>query len=263
MESSAILTGFRGTRAEVLVGLKKGQPLTAKELAEQFGVTPNALRRHLKELEAEGVVQYQREVRGVGGPVFAYSLTELGERLFPRSYDVVLGEALEMVRSQFGTAGVVELFRKRWEDVTERHKPELAKLPLPERAARLAELLTSLGYMAEATNGVPATLIEHNCTIRAVVDRFPEVCAAEQVFIQEVLGVEVTRQAHMARGANCCEYCLHGTPETTLDPGSALADARLSGMTGEEKDPRLSGMTGREKDPRLSGMTKKAIQEKE
>jgi len=208
MESSAFLTGFRGTRAEVLVGLKKGQPLTAKELAEQFGVTPNALRRHLKELEAEGLVRYRREVRGVGGPVFAYTLTEHGERLFPRSYDTVLGEALEMVREQFGTAGVVELFRRRWEEIAERHKPELASLPLHERATRLAQLLTSLGYMAEATSGVPATLVEHNCTIRAVVDRFPEVCAAEQRFIQEVLGVEVTRQAHMAKGANCCEYCL-------------------------------------------------------
>lgn len=230
MESSAILTGFRGTRAEVLVGLKKGQPLTAKELAEQFGVTPNALRRHLKELEAEGVVQYQREVRGVGGPVFAYSLTELGERLFPRSYDVVLGEALEMVRSQFGTAGVVELFRKRWEEITERHKPALAELPLPERASRLAELLTSLGYMAEATTGDPATLIEHNCTIRAVVDRFPEVCAAEQVFIQEVLGVDVTRQAHMAKGANCCEYCLSERVPLRVAHGSGADTSNTAGI---------------------------------
>lgn len=208
MLTGAMLTGFRGTRAEVLVWLKKSQPLTAKELAEEFGVTPNALRRHLKELEAEGLVQYRREARGVGGPVFAYSLTELGEKLFPRSYDVILGEALELVRQQFGTEGVVALFRKRWEAIAEVAKPQLAALPLQERAARLAELLTSLGYMAEATTGESATLVEHNCTIRSVVDRFPEVCAAEQRFIQEVLGVEVTRQAHMATGANCCEYCL-------------------------------------------------------
>jgi DeoR family suf operon transcriptional repressor len=192
----------------VLVGLKKGQPLTAKELAEQFGVTPNALRRHLKELEGEGVVRYRREVRGVGGPVYAYSLTETGERLFPRSYDVVLGEALELVRSQFGVDGVVELFRRRWQEIADQARPELSKLPLQERAERLAALLTSLGYMAESVPGEPTTLVEHNCTIRAVVERFPEVCAAEQRFIQEVLGVEVTRQAHIAKGANCCEYCL-------------------------------------------------------
>jgi DeoR family suf operon transcriptional repressor len=229
MEATAFLTGFRGTRAEVLVGLKKGQPLTAKELAEQFGVTPNALRRHLKELESEGLVRYRTEVRGVGGPVFAYTLTEQGERLFPRSYDAVLGEALEMVREQFGTAGVVQLFRKRWEDIAERHKAELETLSLHERAARLAQLLTSLGYMAEATNGIPATLVEHNCTIRAVVDRFPEVCAAEQRFIQEVLGVEVTRQAHMAKGANCCEYCLSERVPLVVAPDSSTGVSNTAG----------------------------------
>ena len=67
--------GYRGMRGEILIALKKAQPLTAKELGERFGVTPNALRRHLKELESEGVVRYQREIHGVGGPVFAFSLT--------------------------------------------------------------------------------------------------------------------------------------------------------------------------------------------
>ena len=62
--------GYRGTRGEILTALKMSQPLTAKELADKFGVTPNALRRHLKELENEGIVRYQSEIRGVGGPVF-------------------------------------------------------------------------------------------------------------------------------------------------------------------------------------------------
>ncbi|MFO0070691.1 MAG: helix-turn-helix domain-containing protein, partial [Gemmatimonas sp.] len=69
------LGGFRGVRAELLVALRKAQPLTAHELGEQFGLTANALRRHLKALEEDGLVRYERDVRGVGAPVFAYSLT--------------------------------------------------------------------------------------------------------------------------------------------------------------------------------------------
>ena len=49
--------GYRGTRGEIITALKMAQPLTAKELADRFGVTPNALRRHLKELELEGIVR--------------------------------------------------------------------------------------------------------------------------------------------------------------------------------------------------------------
>jgi DeoR family suf operon transcriptional repressor len=208
MTGPVSLSGFKGARAEILLALKKHQPLTAKELAARLGVTANALRRHLKELELEGVVAYRREIKGVGGPAFAFSLTASGERLFPRSYEDALSQALELVRSQFGTDAVVEIFRQRWKEIAERAKPELVSLPVAERARLLAAMLTSLGYMAEVAEGDGTTIREHNCTIRAVVERFPEVCAAEERFIEEILGVDVHRQAHIAKGANCCEYCV-------------------------------------------------------
>lgn len=202
--------GYRGTRGEILTALKKFQPLTAKELADRFGVTPNALRRHLKELELEGIVQYQREIRGVGGPVFAYSLTSAGEGLFPRAYERALEEVLDLVREQQGDEGIVRLFQRRWDDIARVARPELEHLPVDQRATRLAELLTSLGYMAEARSvaGSLPVLTEHNCAIRLVAERFPEVCAAEERFIADLLGAPVTRQAHIATGANCCEYCV-------------------------------------------------------
>ena len=204
-------SGYRGTRAEILKTLKMAQPLTAKELADRFGVTANALRRHLKELESEGMVRYRREIRGVGGPVFAFSLTESGEALFPRAYDRALAEVLDQVRQQQGDEGLVRLFERRWDEIAQAARPELELLPVGERAARLAELLTSLGYMAEARPagaGALPVLTEHNCAIRVIAERFPEVCAAEERFIADLLGAPVTRQAHIAKGANCCEYCV-------------------------------------------------------
>ena len=202
--------GFRGTRGEILTALKKAQPLTAKELADRFGVTPNALRRHLKELEHEGIVRYQREIRGVGGPVFAFSLTPAGEALFPRAYEDALSGLLDLVRQQQGDEGVLKLFQRRWDDIARVARPELERLPVDQRAARLAELLTSLGYMAEAhpVSGTLPVLTEHNCAIRVIAERFPEVCAAEERFSADLLGTPVTRQAHIAKGANCCEYCI-------------------------------------------------------
>ena len=202
--------GYRGTRGEILTALKMAQPLTAKELADRFGVTPNALRRHLKELESEGIVRYQREIHGVGGPVFAFSLTDAGEALFPRGYEKALAEVLDLVREQHGDEGLVQLFQRRWDDIAKVARPELERLPVDQRATRLAELLTSLGYMAEAhaVSGALPVLTEHNCAIRVIAERFPEVCAAEERFIADLLGAPVTRQAHIAKGANCCEYCI-------------------------------------------------------
>lgn len=210
------LAGFRGIRGDVLVAVKKAQPVTVKELAAGFGLTPNALRRHLKELETEGLVRFAREARGVGGPTLAYSLTEAGEALFPRAYDATLSSLLDAVRAEHGTDGVVRLFHAQWERVASGAKEELAELPLGERAQLLSELLTSHGYMAESSaEGAPETLIrEHNCVLRAVAERFPEVCVAEEKFLAEFLGAVVERRKHIASGASCCEYCV--TEKTAL-----------------------------------------------
>ena len=224
-QATSAPAGYRGTRGELLLALKKSQPLTTKELADRFGVTPNALRRHLKELELEGMVRYQREIRGVGGPVFAFSLTEAAEALFPRAYEHALAEVLDLVREQQGDEGLVQLFRRRWDDIASVARPELERLPVAQRAARLAELLTSLGYMAESRPGAGSlpVLTEHNCAIRVIAERFPEVCAAEERFIADLLGAPVTRQAHIAKGANCCEYCIE-------QPGSGKREAGSVGM---------------------------------
>jgi DeoR family suf operon transcriptional repressor len=209
----ASLSGFRGLRAELLVALKKApHPLTAKELAEQFGVTANALRRHLDSLEAEELVRHRREVRGVGAPVHAYSLTAAGDALFPRGHADVLTAVLESVRETAGSAGVVALARRQWERLVEEASPRLAELPLHERAQLLAELRSSQGYMAEATV-LPDRIVlrEHHCAIRDVADRFPEICIAEQEFVERMLGVPVERTCHMLSGCSSCAYTVRPT----------------------------------------------------
>lgn len=202
------LQGFKGTRADVLRELKRAQVLTTKELGEALQLTPNALRRHLKELENDGLVESQREVRGVGQPVFLYSLTEAGHALFPQQYEGALIEALELIKTQLGSEGVIEVFRKRWQQVTEEAKPMLDSLPVAQRATKLAELLSQLGYVAETGSDGAVVLREHHCSIKAIVARFPEVCLAEEQFIARVLNADVVRTQHMAKGNTCCEYCI-------------------------------------------------------
>jgi DeoR family suf operon transcriptional repressor len=202
------LAGYRGMRGGILHALKMTQPLTVKELAERFKVTPNGLRRYLKSLEEEGIVRYRREVRGVGSPVFAYSLTDAGEALFPQGYRSVLVDALDLVRETQGEAGVAAVFRRRWDAIAEATRPRLAALSLEDRARVLSQLLTSEGYMAEVQGDGTgaATLREHHCPVRGIAERNPEVCEAEARFIEGVIGASVTRRQHIISGCNVCEY---------------------------------------------------------
>ncbi len=84
LANSEFPLGQKGQRGALLVQLKRSQPLTAKELASRLGVSLNAVRHHLKELEVEALVRYDRSRRGVGAPAFSYRLSPGGEALFPR-----------------------------------------------------------------------------------------------------------------------------------------------------------------------------------
>jgi DeoR family suf operon transcriptional repressor len=237
------LAGFRGIRGDVLVAVKKSQPVTAKELGARFGLTPNALRRHLKELEAEGLVSCARQSHGVGAPTLAYSLTEAGEALFPRAYDTTLTTLLDTVRAQSGADGVVQLFRAQWERVAAGAKDELALLPLAERTQLLAELLSSHGYMAEsggAPNADEALIREHNCVLRAIAEKFPEVCVAEERFLAEFLGAVVERRKHIASGASCCEYCVREAGDGKPEEKTSIGTVRILRFAQDDKAPLSS-----------------------
>ncbi|MBI3792703.1 MAG: helix-turn-helix domain-containing protein [Gemmatimonadetes bacterium] len=228
MTAPRTLSGYRGIRGEILVALKKAQPLTARDLADRFDLTANALRRHLDQLEADGVVQHGTEARGVGAPVYTYALTPDGEALFPSAYVAALVEALETVRQHAGTAGVIDMFKRRWTSLAKDARPELERLPLHERTALLASLLSEQGYMAEAGAHADghATLTEHNCAIKAAAERYPEICDAETEFLELMLGGRVERQAHILKGCNACEY--------TITPIGA-GDASLPLVTLQKK----------------------------
>ena len=209
MTASTGLSFHKGMRSQVLLEIKKSQPITAKDLGSRFGVSANAVRRHLKELEADGLVRFAREQHGVGAPAFAYALTEQGEALFPNEYRDTLTEFLGHVAQKDGREAVVAMFVDRYAALTRRLKAELEAAPREQRLTVVARVLSDAGYMAEWREAEGTfRLAEHNCAMRAVVDRFPEICAAEERFLKDVLGAEVERQAHIVRGCNSCEYAI-------------------------------------------------------
>jgi DeoR family suf operon transcriptional repressor len=204
------LSGHKGLRGEILVELKKAHRLTAKDLAAKLQISLNAVRHHLKELEAEVLIEYERQHRGVGAPAFAYRLTAAGEALFPRRYEATLSELLDHLVAREGRASAVAALEARYATLTRRLQEELAGAPPVERMVAVARLLSEDGYMAEAkASSAGGTLIEHNCAVQAVAERFPEICAAEARFLSAVLGAEVERQEHILSGCSACEYRVH------------------------------------------------------
>lgn len=196
-------------RGQVLVAVKMAQPVTAKELSVEFSVSANAIRRHLKELEVDGLVSYGRVQRGVGAPTFAYRLTERGEAQFPNRYQDALTELLQHIEARAGRGEINGIFAERFRSRAEQLKAELADQPVELRLQRLVRLLSDEGYMAEwKTENGAITLAEHNCAIRAVAERYPEICAAEARFLTDVLAADVERREHIVTGSDSCTYAI-------------------------------------------------------
>jgi len=217
-EATSAIAGHRGLRAQILHAMKRSQPITAKELSATFGVSANAVRRHLKELEVDGSIHYGREQRGMGAPVFVYRLTPQGEALFPNRYEDALKGLLQHIEEQAGRGEISRLFFEQFRGRAERLKLELADQPVEARLKRLVRMLSEEGYMAEWDSRDGAIrLAEHNCAIRAVAERYPEVCAAERKFLTEVLAAQVERRTHITEGSNACEY--------SITPGQAVVGA--------------------------------------
>lgn len=203
------LMAHKGLRGDVLRELKRAQPLTAKALAEKLGVSANAIRHHLKELETESLVTYGREQRGVGAPTFAYRLSSQGESLFPKRYEQTLTELLDRVAERQGRAATAAMLEDLFADLTRRLQAELEGVAPEARLTAVARVLSDAGYMAESDAADGAfRLAEHNCAIKSVAERFPEVCAAEAKFLQTVLAASVERTAHIVDGCNACEYAI-------------------------------------------------------
>jgi len=221
------LVAHKGLRSRVLLELKRHQPLTAKELADSHGVSPTAVRRHLKELELEQLVVYRREQRGQGAPTFAYRLTPDGEALFPKRYEEALTAALGFVERHGGRQAVSRFFAEHFGEEAEKLKARLSEASLEERLAAVAELLSRQGFMAEwTTDGAGVRIAEHNCAMHAVAERFPEVCHEELQFLKQVLGRDVERKSHIVAGCNACEYTV-GLVQ--------LADPRRAALAPQEQ----------------------------
>ena len=226
-DSAHLPPGVRGPRGEILLELKGASPgLTARELATRLGSSLNAVRHHLKELEAETFLVHSREQRGVGAPVHVYRLSPAGENLFPRRYDVLLTQVLTQLAERSGRGAIADAMEEHYAGLARKLQEELTDAPAHQRMETVARILAEEGYMAvwEERDGA-IRLTEHNCAIKAVAERFPEVCDAEEKFLREVLAAGVERRSHILAGCQACEYSIHFPqpgPDGDSDLGSIV-----------------------------------------
>ena len=112
--------GHRGPRGAILLHLKRHVGATASDLASELDCSLNAVRHHLRELEAEGAVGYDRTPNGVGAPAHTWRLTPTGHALFPDRYDRTVLELLDHVVATQGREVALQVLERQYQGLATR-----------------------------------------------------------------------------------------------------------------------------------------------
>jgi predicted ArsR family transcriptional regulator len=190
--------------------LLERSPITAAAVADELGVSPAAVRRHLDVLVAEGEA-YSRESssrarRGRGRPAKLFLLTEAGRARFGHAYDDLAVAALRFLAENVGEDAVRSFAERRMATLVAHHREALDAGQTPaEKAEVLASALTREGYAASTRRvGNGEQLCQHHCPVAHVAADFPQLCEAETAAFAEVLGTHVQRLATIANGDAAC-----------------------------------------------------------
>lgn len=197
----------------ILLQLKTRGPAETLALAGALGVSRQTTLQQLERLVADGLVTHADARRGVGRPRRVWSLTPAAQTRFPDTHAQLTLEMLDAVRAEFGEGGVDRLISRREAVTTRSYTQELAPLrSLAARVARLAELRTAEGYMADCSPdpGGGFLLVENHCPICAAAAACQGFCRAELQVFRDALGpdVIVERTDHILAGARRCAYLI-------------------------------------------------------
>src|ERR1700737_876662 len=205
-DEPTMITG-RSTRMEVLELLRRKGQASAEIIAADLGVTPNAVRQHLTNLEREGFVVSHPEPSRRGRPSLLFSLTERADSVFPKRYGQLATMVLQEVEAMGGPEALDEVFSR----VAARHasaiEPDLEGLTFDDKLQRVVTWIGRAGTLAEHTEtaeGVKVTI--HNCPFRNTALKFPQVCTITPHLITRLLGTAVSQADSIHRHDPYCSF---------------------------------------------------------
>ncbi|MGP9682181.1 MULTISPECIES: helix-turn-helix transcriptional regulator [unclassified Brachybacterium] len=224
--------GPHATRDRLVEAISAHGPITARQLAERFGLTSAAVRRHLAALEADEVIaEHDMPVahRGRGRPSKAFVLTKFAHEGYTGGYDELAAMAVAELARLGGDDAVSRLADRRvadWESklaqVVADREAAGETVTLVRKVELLAELLTSRGYATTVrplhvplptpstrSGSNPRTLVtaqlcHGRCPVLDVAADHPELCEAETRVVSRIVGAPVQRLATLAQGAHAC-----------------------------------------------------------
>ena len=272
-ELSAQARAERGTRARVARLILELGPSTASVIGGRLGLTPAAIRRHLDNLLAEGLIEtrsartYASRGRGLAR---LFAITDAGRSAFEHAYDDLASSALRFLAAEAGPAAVEKFARHQVSELERRYGAVLAGVAPGERVRALADALSADGYAASASAAPAPTpapapadaaagatamageaaaalaggeqLCQHHCPVAHVAEEFPQLCEAETEAFSRLLGRPVQRLATIAHGDGICTTHVTGHSLVGEPPAEDSARGKGPARAYDDIHPESGGL---------------------
>lgn len=198
------------TRETTLTLLLRRGDTSASELASLLGISVQAMRRHLRSLEEEGLVESSPMPAGPGRPSNRWRLTDQGHQHFPDgSEDFALG-LLQSMTATLPPEAMTSLLAQQAQEKAEAYRRKIGTAPLEQRVAVLAELRRREGYVTDLQpdpDGNSWCLSEFHCSVQRIAAEYPVVCDQELELMRQTFpDCQVERVHWRLKGGHSCGF---------------------------------------------------------
>jgi predicted ArsR family transcriptional regulator len=191
----------------VLDLLRQRGSMGVAELAHELAVTPTAVRQRLTRLMGQGYVSRQAEKAGRGRPSHRYRLTSEGRRRAGTNLADFAVAAWEEIREIDNPVVRRELIERIAKRLVRRVAKHIHGDTLEEKFESLVQFFEQrrIPYRVDREGDLPI-LTALSCPYPDLADDQRTICSMERSMYEELFGSEVTQNACLLDGGNCCSF---------------------------------------------------------
>lgn len=197
-------------KTTLLQMLKNQGPASAGSLAKSLGLTREAARQQLVQLQQQGLIETQIAPSAKAGrPTLLFHLTNKGEHQFPKQYDQLSVLLIDTISEQFGDEQVVHLLSAITDKQVAEWQTKLIGLTLKEKLQALKDFyLPNDPYIEVIEDEKGLWLVEYNCPFLNLAIQRPALCSITVSTLSRLLGVKVQREKRFQNGDGQCAFLI-------------------------------------------------------
>jgi len=211
----SVLDEVPATRAAIFRLLKNEGLLSIPQIADALGVSHEAARKHVTDLQRSGWIdsdcagsdEAARSAATAGRPPVRYCLTPAGDHFFPKDYATLVAALLDAIESEGGDDAVTAALARITDQRVEELEPRVARFALDRKLNALRAIYADGDPFVEVERrGEDYVLIERNCPYLSAALAHPDICSTTVSTLRRLTGCQIVRERRFQDGDARCEF---------------------------------------------------------